>query len=504
MRDVFRIYTWHLTQMVMNDKGETVHLSTEKVLSSHLPIYAQPFEDGIAFFIIKNNKIVYLASPLGARPESDSPIKIPIENNADGSISLILGDQFLSARHNGTFDLVKKNSDWEHITLDKAEFELSAEYVPSFVKEFEPTVETESSLRTTPAISVVIPMFNAEGFIEEALESVLNQTFDDYEVIVVDDCSTDRSIEIVEGMIDRFNGKLKLIRLPKNNGEAGSPRNIGMNYAIGKYIFFLDSDDKLLEKAFELLYDTAEQTHADLIDNGKYYFFWRNNSEREPKLNVNKNIRQLTFNQADVDKRIRDFCHNRFWITPWCKFLRREFLIENRIIFPPTCAIEDATFTFQCIVCAKIFVRVPYAFYMYNIRSGSITKARRPLFEHLDRYVKTVTAVYEVLENFMDRVEFFVRHPTARYMVIKRFFDYHLNGGVAQLRAQYDKNCGSVIHSIIEQIISEGGIGFSDELMAIFLASTNSRTEQLNDSAHQIEELERELKQLKTTKNPAV
>ena len=225
MRDVFRIYTWHLTQMVMNDKGETVHLSTEKVLSSHLPIYAQPFEDGIAFFIIKNNKIVYLASPLSARLESDSPIKIPIENNADGSISLILGDQFLSARHNGTFDLVKKNSDWEHITLDKAEFELSAEYVPWFVKEFEPTVETESSLRTTPAISVVIPMFNAEGFIEEALESVLNQTFDDYEVIVVDDCSTDRSIEIVEGMIDRFNGKLKLIRLPKNNGEAGSPRN---------------------------------------------------------------------------------------------------------------------------------------------------------------------------------------------------------------------------------------------------------------------------------------
>ena len=499
---VYRIYTFHDTQMIMTDRGDPIHRSTENVLSSHLPIYAQSLDDGISLFVIKNSKIIYMSSPLGDRIESYSPIRIPIVDNGDGSISIVVGDQFLSARNKGGFDWSKKNSAWEHFTLDKAEFKLTAEYVPPFVKDFGSTLEIQSVARTVPAISVVIPMFNAEKYIEEALESVLNQTFDDYEVIAVDDCSTDGSTEVVENYRARFDGKLKLIRLNKNNGEAGSPRNIGMSYAVGKYIFFLDSDDKLMEKAFELLYNTAEQTHADLIDNGKYYFFWRGQNAREPKFNINKNIRQLTFNQADMDKHVRDFYYKRFWITPWCKFLRREFLIENRIVFPSTYAIEDATFTFQCIVSAKIFVRVPDVFYMYNIRPGSLTKSKRSVEEHIGRYIDTIQGVFSLLEKFMNRIEFFDRHPKARYMAIKHFWEYHINGGVARLINQYHNNDESTTHAITEKIISNG-VNFNDELTAIILVMSNAFDELLLQRDRQTEKLERELEQLKATKNPA-
>lgn len=499
---VYRIYTFHETQMILTVKNELIHRSTENVLSSHLPVYAQSIDDGIALFVIKDSKIVYLSSPLGNLKEFDSPVKIPVVNNPDDSISFAVDDQFLSADVKGIFSLKKNNLEWEHFTLDKAEFELNGQYVPSFVKEFEPTPEVATINQKTPAISVVIPVFNAAEYISAAFDSLLAQTFQDFEVIAVDDCSTDNSVEVIKNFSARFGDKLKLVRLNKNNGEAGSPRNIGMNYAVGKYIFFLDSDDKLLEDAFEKLYDTAEKTHADLIDNGKYYFFWGARPDREPKLIINKNIRRLTFNQHDIDKHVRDFYYSRFWITPWCKFLRRDFLIENRIAFPSTYAIEDAAFTFQCIVCAKIFVRVPDTFYMYNIRSGSLTKSNRSVEEHIDRYIKTIAVVFKLLEDFMNRIDFFERHPKSRYMAIKHFFNYHINGGIARLRPQYENNFESALYSVTEKFISRG-VHFPDELIAIFLTSAHSRSQLLKEKDLQIEKLERELEQLKATKNPA-
>lgn len=499
---VYRIYTFHRTQMIINGKNELIHRSTEDILSNHLPIYAQPFEDGIALFVIKDSKIIYLYNLLGKRTESNVPIAIPIVRNDDGTISFLVGEQFISARANGIFNQSNANNNWERFTLDRTEFDLTNEYLPPFVKHFEPNGNVQAINKTMPAISVIIPMFNAANFVEDTLSSLLTQTFQDFEVIVVDDCSTDNSVEVVEKNSARFGGKLKLIRLSKNNGEGGSPRNIGMNYAVGKYIFFLDSDDKLLNHAFELLYTVAEQTHADLIDNGKYYFFWSAQPSREPKLILNKNIKQLTFNQHDIDKRVRDFYYKQFWITPWCKFSRREFLIENRIAFPSTYAIEDASFTFQCIMCAKIFVRIPDTFYMYNLRPGSITKSRRSLEEHIGRFITTISAVFKLLDDFMNRINFFERHPKSRYMVIKHFFDYHINGGIAGLRAKYNNNVESQIYALTEKNIAQG-VYFPDELIAIFLVSAHSRAQLLAEKDEQIAKLERELEKLQATKNPA-
>ncbi len=107
----------------------------------------------------------------------------------------------------------------------------------------------------TPLISVVMPLYNAERFLEKSVESVLNQTFKDFELIIIDDCSSDSSLKVAENLADS-NNRIRIIKNPKNKGVAET-RNNGIREAKGKYIALLDSDDiwekTKLEKQIKLL-----------------------------------------------------------------------------------------------------------------------------------------------------------------------------------------------------------------------------------------------------------
>ena len=104
-------------------------------------------------------------------------------------------------------------------------------------------------------VSVIIPLFNAEKFFAVCLESLAIQTMTDFEVIVVDDCSTDSSLAIAESYLERFGGRLKIITLPENTGTGAIPRNVGLEHARGEYVYFVDNDDLLIDNALEILYD---------------------------------------------------------------------------------------------------------------------------------------------------------------------------------------------------------------------------------------------------------
>ena len=120
-------------------------------------------------------------------------------------------------------------------------------------------------MSSTPAVSVVIPLYNAEKYIGACLTSILNQTFQDFEVIVVDDCSTDSSCAVVESFIPKFGERLKLLHTEKNSGGAGVPSNIGIENSRGKYIYVMDDDDLILDATLETLYKSAEDFQADVV-----------------------------------------------------------------------------------------------------------------------------------------------------------------------------------------------------------------------------------------------
>lgn len=111
-------------------------------------------------------------------------------------------------------------------------------------------------------ISVIIPIYNAGKFIRKCLESVVNQMFTDFEVICIDDGSTDESSSILSEYASRY--KNITVVQQKNMGQ-GPTRNRGVSLAVGKYIKFVDADDYLHLDALQILYETAERTKADII-----------------------------------------------------------------------------------------------------------------------------------------------------------------------------------------------------------------------------------------------
>ncbi len=112
-----------------------------------------------------------------------------------------------------------------------------------------------------PAISVIVPVYNVESFVEEAVDSIICQDFEDFEVLLVDDCSTDCSSAVCRALADRYPEKVRYFRQPENRGLSVS-RNVGLDNARGRYVVFLDSDDAYLPGALVHLYALAE-AHPD-------------------------------------------------------------------------------------------------------------------------------------------------------------------------------------------------------------------------------------------------
>ena len=114
-----------------------------------------------------------------------------------------------------------------------------------------------------PKVSLIIPVYNVENYIEKCLNSVVNQTLKDMEVIIVNDGSKDLSKQKIQKYLEKYPW---IKYLEKENGGLSDARNYGMPYATGKYIAFLDSDDYVEETMYEEMYNIAEKENADMVD----------------------------------------------------------------------------------------------------------------------------------------------------------------------------------------------------------------------------------------------
>ena len=287
----------------------------------------------------------------------------------------------------------------------------------------------------SPAISVIIPMYNTEKYIKQCLESVAAQTFSDYEVIVVDDCSDDNSVVVVEGLTATFEGKLQLIKLKKNNGSPGIPRNKGLKLARGKYIIFLDSDDMIIDTALEELFNIAEETQADVLHANQFITAKGKSEEFTTNTQIEldswedwlpvKKIVAMSNNLAD---RIMTFSKKGIIWSCWNKFFRREFLINNKIEFANLTYSEDMPFCFKALCLAKKYVRIPNIFYMYRYRQGSIQHRSVTAEQLINMYLEVLIEGTKIFDEFMSKVPFFNEEDNLeyRYMVLDFFIREHL------------------------------------------------------------------------------
>ena len=182
-------------------------------------------------------------------------------------------------------------------------------------------------------VSVVIPVYNVERYLPECLDSVLNQTERELEVICIDDCSPDRCGEILDEYAAR-DGRVQVIHLPENRRQ-GYGRNRGLERARGKYVYFLDSDDTIVPEALKELWELAEREALDAV-----FFDSVNVFETEELKEVYMppaSPRVGTYRDSVYagTELLDDFMRQGEWTCyPQRIFWRREFLLEESIRYP--------------------------------------------------------------------------------------------------------------------------------------------------------------------------
>ena len=275
----------------------------------------------------------------------------------------------------------------------------------------------------TCAISVIVALYNAENYVSECLDSLLNQTFSDFEVIVVDDCSTDKSVAVVEEFVPKFEGRLKLFKSKKNSGFPGVPRNTALKFARGKYLTFLDSDDFFTPTALEEIYKIAEETGAEIIHAGKHFRFTDGKDDSKvfswPTELV---VEEPTLEPEDLGERMKRMVNFQTLWWACSKLFRRDFLEKNNITFPNATAWEDMTFMFCGFIRAKNYVRVPNIFYNYRVRNGSLSHKGRDAMEMTRNLMETV----RVMDKYMMATEYFVKNPEPRWL----FLDWYIQNRI--------------------------------------------------------------------------
>lgn len=202
-------------------------------------------------------------------------------------------------------------------------------------------------------VSVIVAVFNEEKYLHKCIQSVLNQTYVNFELILVNDGSTDGSKEIIEEYVKQFPNKVKHIE--KKNGGLSSARNCGMQIMSGEFVTFLDADDYIDCKYLEILVRTAEQCDCDVVCSGQY------------KVDESGNIAKAILFPAIEGKCLT----RRLNISG--KVYRTEYLKEWDIHFPEGKTYEDNSFNLQALFLSNSNYFLEYAGYYQVVHEGSIT-----------------------------------------------------------------------------------------------------------------------------------
>jgi len=208
-------------------------------------------------------------------------------------------------------------------------------------------------------VTVAIPVYNAANYIRATLDSLMKQTMHsrDFEVICINDCSTDKSKEVIEAFKIRMEN-LVLIDRETNSGGPMIPRNDAIHAARGEYLLFLDNDDFLGEEALERLYNAAQENRSDVIY-GKY-------------IGVNgRNVPQSMFKKGNIANAdiIRD---NLVYSLAPHKMFNVSFLRKHQFLFDPQAVVgEDQLFVMQCYVEAKVITVLADYDYYFVVSRGN-------------------------------------------------------------------------------------------------------------------------------------
>jgi glycosyltransferase involved in cell wall biosynthesis len=299
--------------------------------------------------------------------------------------------------------------------------------------------------------SVIIPIYKAENYIERCLTSIINQTYQDFEIILVDDFSPDQSLEVAQKILLKYSKIAHQIVVHEENKGSGIARNTGIDAAKGDYIYFIDNDDWLAHNhVFELYAQHLKTKNYDFISTGLQYAY-EDGSTKPSHLYKKIETPQELNETTDI---MHHFLDNHIPVVLWSKLYSTEFLRKNKLYFQEGLKHEDELWTFQVCSFAQSALVLPQVVHNYFQNNPNSIMNTRSIENHLN----SSTIIAEILKTTEDRqllryfdseklaahlhkLSTFILHDTV--LVQDR---YHWQKVYASLRKFYQK---STLHNLI-------------------------------------------------------
>ena len=237
-------------------------------------------------------------------------------------------------------------------------------------------------------VSIIVPIYNVEKYIERCVRSLFEQTLDNIEYIFVDDGSPDQSMVIVRQLIKEYKDKDLTIKIVTHKQNKGLPsaRNSGLAYATGDYIFHCDSDDWMEKDAMEKMFQAAQNAKADIVW-CDWFLSFRNNE---------RTMRQKG-NETPIDC-IKAMLAGGMKYNVWNKLVKRSIYLNNKITFPDGFGMGEDMTMIQVFAYAKKVCYVPEALYHYiQLNTAAFTKTASEV--HLSQVIHNANRTIEFIQN---------------------------------------------------------------------------------------------------------
>jgi glycosyltransferase involved in cell wall biosynthesis len=262
-----------------------------------------------------------------------------------------------------------------------------------------------------PIISIIVPVYKVEQYLDRCVKSLINQTFKDIEIILVDDGSPDNCPKIC----DEYSIKDNRVRvIHKENGGLSDARNTGIHYAKGEYILFVDSDDYIEGDACEKFSNIVYEQRVDIVIGGAKKIIGSSVKKMLPSTSLYNSV----LSGSEYLK--HELKHNYARMAAWLNLYRRKFLLENNLFFKIGLLHEDEQWTPRAFLAASNVFVSDNCFYNYIIREDSITKTK-DFSKNAVHIVSTVVELSDFYERLDDKE---LKNLLKDYLISMYFFAY--------------------------------------------------------------------------------
>ena len=254
-------------------------------------------------------------------------------------------------------------------------------------------------------VSIIVPVYNQEKYISMCLDSLVNQTLKDIEIVIINDGSKDKTEEKIKPYIEKYKDKIVYKKIP--NGGVANARNTGLKIATGEYIGFVDSDDFIALDMYEKLYSKTKENNADITVSG-YFFDYENGTFKNYELDEESLFSKSIHESKEILLNTTPFITN--------KIFKRSFIEENNFYFEKYRIFEDLLFTYKAFLKANKIDKVNECFYHYCRRKGeSVTGGFTNKFEDIFEAGNKLRTYYKT-QGGEDLIEYI------NYIIIKHIY----------------------------------------------------------------------------------